>query len=73
MLPRFIAATAPAEAPTPIAEKSSGFSPAFTARFCTDMCVLDPGAVTPTLRPFRSAADLYCAAFALLMPSTMPL
>ncbi len=70
--PRFTIATAPAVAPTPMIATSSGLSPSRASRMLTNMLVDDPGAVTPIFIPLRSFGDLYCAAFALLIPSTMP-
>ena len=56
--PFFIAATALDEAPTPMIETSSGFSPSRASSALTKKLVLDPGAVTPILRPFKSLGDL---------------
>ena len=64
-------ATAPAVAPTPMVATASGLSPAFASRTLTNMLVDEPGAVTPIFMPFKSAGDLYCAALALFIPSTI--
>ena len=56
--PRFMIATAPAVAPTPMIDTASGGSFAFASRMLTNMLVDEPGAVTPIFMPFRSAGDL---------------
>ena len=56
--PFSIAATAPAEVPTPMIETSFDVSPPLLSRWLTTMCVLEPGALTPIFMPLRSFGDL---------------
>jgi hypothetical protein len=49
----------------PMRAASEGLSPAFTIAYCTVSAVEEPGAVTPILRPLKSAADLIWSAFSL--------
>ena len=65
--PRFMMATAPAVAPTPMIAAASGLRPALASRMLTNMLVDEPGAVTPIFMPLRSAGDLYAAALSLLI------
>ena len=69
--PFFIAATALAPPPTPMIAASVALSPAFTMAYCASSAVEEPGAVTPIFAPFRSAADLNCAAFSLRTATTI--
>ena len=70
--PFFTAATAVALAPTRMNAASSALRPAFTMRYMTKKLVEEPGAVTPILKPFRSAKDFTLAALSFFTPSTMP-
>ena len=56
--PERIAATAPLPAPTPMIETSLGFSPALASTKLARTFVDEPGAVTPSFLPFRSATVL---------------
>ena len=71
--PFSMAATAPEPAPTPTTEMSVGLNPPLARMLFTNMLVEEPGAVTPTLRPLRSAGPLYFAALSLGSRSTMEL
>ena len=70
--PFWMAATAPAPAPTPMKEASSGFRPALAIRYWTIMLVEEPGAVTPILAPLRSAMVLILSVRSFLTASAMP-
>ena len=56
--PLVIAAITPADVPTPMIDTSSPLRPSFASRCRTMRFVLDPGALTPIFRPFRSFGDL---------------
>jgi len=69
--PARIAATAPLPAPTPMIETSVGFSPALARTKLASTLVDDPGAVTPSFFPFRSAIDLKFGIVFGLTPRTI--
>ena len=69
--PARMAATAPCEAPTPMIETSLGLSPALARTKLTITLVDEPGAVTPTFLPFRSATALKLGMVRGLTPSTI--
>jgi hypothetical protein len=69
--PERIAATAPLPVPTPMIETSPGFSPTLARTKLASTLVDDPGAVTPSFLPFRSATDLKFGIVFGLMPRTI--
>ena len=69
--PERMAATAPCAAPTPMMLTSLGFRPALARMKLTITLVDEPGAVTPTFLPFRSATVLYAAMVLGFTPSTI--
>jgi len=69
--PARIAATAPCPAPTPITDTSLGLSPTLARLKFSITLVDEPGAVTPTFLPFRSATVLKSGIVFGLTPSTI--
>ena len=68
--PARIAATAAADAPTPIKETSLGSMPALRRMKMAIACELEPGAVTPIFLPLSSANDLKSGIVLLLTAKT---